>query len=488
MLRLALRQPLVRAPVRASQFSTFSGLYAKAAPPGGKNKAKQGFGNKKKGDPTKTKTRKAGMTHLKFRDAVRQLGYEKNAPALNEANFALGTLNAKALVDEEQQQSVVKYDAPTMEKLVALKSFKKFQYHEMFSQPTSMITDNTRALYEEFVQRAVGNGEEAESAVPSSANRVCLIGEKGVGKSTLMTQVQALALSQAQNNVILLHFDHPDAVTNGTSDYIFNPKLNKYQQPMFTKRWIIAFRKANEKVLKQLALSQDVTFINKKKEKTTLKSGENTVWDFVEQNHDFGKVGPTSAFQTFVKELQHHSANVPVVVTVDNVNAVVNETVSKYFHPDYTPIHLTEFEMGSFLVQVLSGEVSFARGGVLMAESSDNSSAHTLNVGLGLEEYDPYYTTAECDYDVASGLLSNGGLRTYQLANLTKDETRDLIEFWESAGVLQLRDYPRKPKAGEATAEAELSGDDVFEKAVHNSYTLTSGNVGGLVNVTNFSF
>lgn len=462
-------------------FSTVSISSAKAVVPGGKKKIRQGYGNKKASDSTKAKPRKGGMTHLKFKDAVRQLGFEKNA-----ASLQLTPLSVESL-DPAADAAVVKYSPETLERLSTLNSFKKYQHHELFTEPVSMVTENTRALFKEFVSK---------SDTPA---RVCLLGDKGAGKSTLISQVQALSVAK-NPQTILIHLDHPEKIVDGTSDYIFNTKLQKYQQPMFTKRWIIRLREANADIFKKLPLSQDITFTTKSKKsksesEVVLKKGENTVFEFLEQNHDFGKVSPTNAFQLLVEELKHHSKEVPVLVTLDNATGIINEPISKYFHPDYTPIHFKDFEVGSFLLDLMSGDLAFAKGGVLISESSDNRQCHTLDVGLGLQEYDPYYKQDECDFLVANKMLANGGIKSYQLSNLSKDEVRDLMEFWEASGVLQLRDYPRKesPAAIEEEAEEieeveEINAEEVFEKSVQNNYTLTSGNVGGLVKVTNFLF
>ncbi|CAK7903731.1 37S ribosomal protein S23, mitochondrial [[Candida] anglica] len=462
----------------AARRSFSSSMVVPAAAPAKpvKKKIRQGY---TRNTNASGKAKKGGMTDMKFRDAVRGLGYEKYAPSLS--NLHLETLNEKAVGTNK----VTKFSSKSLAKLVSLETFKKFQHVEMFSEPVSLVTQNTHNIHANFLSKL----NDAKSP------RLCLLGEKGSGKSTLIAQTMALALEQHNHNIVLLHIDHPEQIVNGTSDYIFNSKTKQYQQPMFTKRWIEKVRDANKDVFQQLKLSRDVSFVTDKKEHQ-LKKDENTVYDFVANNADFAKQGSSGALQFLIEELQHHSKTTPVLVSIDNFTGLINDPVSKYRHPDFTPIHFTDFEMGSFALKVANGEIEFAKGGVLLSSSSDNRNAHTLNVALGLEQYDPYYKNEQCDVEVVEALLKNGGIANYSLTNLSKDQARELLTFWESAGVLQLRDYVRKEKKFQMSELASQSNvpqvhveaEELFEKTVQNYFTLSSGNVGGLVKAANFLY
>lgn len=470
-------------------FTVSAASFAKAAPSkDGKKKVKQGF--KLKSDPKAKKVKKGGMTHLTFRDAVRALNFEKQA--VDFSNLEIGTLNFETLADSKDK--VVKYSEAAETSLTQLDSFKKYQHHEMFRRPVSMVSDNTMDLQNTFLSKL---DQETKT------NRVCLVGEKGVGKSLLVAQAQALALSKFSGDVVLLHLDYPEKIIEGSSDYIFNKRLGLYQQPMFTKRWIKKLRAANEAVLRKLPLTRDSSFVAKKVEHN-LKKGENSLYDFLVYNHDFGKVGPSTAFQFFVEELVHHSAQVPILVTIDNFNALTFDTYTQYRHPDFTRIHFTEFEMGSFLLKLASGDLSFKKGGILMAESKDISYSHTLPVALNQEQYDPYWKTKQCDRKVAESLLLNGGITPFEVQTLSKDQTRELMEFWEAAGVLQVRDYPTKAdhrtseeiiKEREERLASEIvdaapeeDAEQQFERIVNTHYVMSSGNPGHLVRAVNISY
>lgn len=454
-----------------------------AAAPAGKKKVKLGFKSK----DVKEKAKKSGMTHLKFEDAVRALKFENLAKDLRDLNMA--ELSAETVASA--QSSVVRFNAQVEQQLREVGAFKKAQHHELLRSPVSLVSENTAKVHETFVQ----NLDKA-----SKDNRVCLLGEKGVGKSTLVTQAQALAVSHYKGDVVLLHLDFPERIVEGSSDYIFNRKMEKYQQPMFTKRWIKKLRAANEAVFKKMLLTRDSTFVAKKVEHK-LKKGENTVYDFIKLNHDFGHAGPTTAFQFLIEELQAHSEAFPVLVSIDNFNALIAEAYTKYFHPNMAPIHFTEFEAGHFIERLVSGDLSFAKGGVLLAESKDLGECKTLRVGLGLQEHNPYDKIRQCDSKFAETMTKNGGIKPVQVANLSKDQARSLLQFWDKAGVLQIRDYPTKEvyKSTEEVAQdsrvrkvgefVECSQrDEQLENMLQTSYVVSSGNPGNLLKINHLVF
>lgn len=479
MLRLAARRASIAPGARL--LSVSATLHA-APVSGGKRKMKVGF--KKE---TREKSQKGGVTHLKFRDAVRALNYENSAGDL--ASLNLGALSEESLSSLDSK--VVVYDAKAKQSLKELGSFKKYQHHELFKEPLSMVTENTKKLSAEFISQLDSS---------SRNNRVCLVGDKGIGKSTLLAQAQAIALSKYKGDVVLLHIDHAEKIVNGTSDYVFNPKAKFYHQPMNTKRWIKQLRSANKAVFQKMPLSEDISF-SAKKVQYNLKKDQHSVYDFLLHNHDFGVAGPTSAFQFFMSQLKAHSLKFPVLASVDNFSGLVSQPYTAYFHPNMKPIHFTEFELGKMIQQLVSGELEFQRGGVLISESKDNGDSKTLRTGLQLEEFDPYDKISECDSAYARTMRQNGGVRPFKVEKLTKEQARHLLKCWADTGVLQIRDYPSKEsfrEDNETSPEARTSKVGEFavcedpeqqlEKLVQSSYFVSGGNPGQLLKVNNRVF
>lgn len=423
----------------------------------------------------KEKVKKSGMTPHDFKDAVRTLNFESFAKDL-------GAMNIPTLASAELQQlkdTVVAYEPEVEEQIELMGGFKKYQHHELFRKHYSMVTDNTVELHKNFVDKMAGS---------SKSNRFCLLGPKGMGKSTLVSQAQAMARSKYGKDVILLHIEEPELFVQGFSDYVYNPTLKLYHQPMFTKRWIKKLRVINEDAFKRMPLLRDVSF-NNKKGSFAYKKDKNNLHEYLVNCHDFGILGPTDAFSFFMEHIKAYSKDFPVLFSVDNINAIFEKPFTKYFNKDLKPIHFSEFEIGKLIQDLMNGDVELKKGGVLLAETSDLGASKTLRVGLKLETLDPY--AEDLDHDVASKMLNNGGITAFPLTNLNKDQARRLMEFWDDSGVLQVRDYATKPlykrleevEAGEQTVRVgqfvnEMDKAEMYEKTLQKTYFISGGNPG----------
>lgn len=441
-------------------------------------KVNHGAFNPNKNKEAKPKVKHGGMTHLAFKDAVTALNFNKLAPELDLEPLSH---NLEPIISK-----VVKYDPATLSKLEQLETFQRFQHHELFREPVSLVSDNTIKLNNEFIENL--------KTKSSRDLRLCLLGDKGSGKSTLLAQNLALASSKYGDNVILLHLSSAENIGNGTSDYIYNESLGKYQQPMLTKRWIFKIKRANQAIFSKLKLSTDLTFTSKRVEHT-LKKDEHTIADFLRVNIDFGKFAPTTAFQILTRELLYHSKDVPILVSVDNVNALIDHHVTTYKSRDFVPLKTSDFEMGDFFIKVLSGEINFEKGGILAANNNSLGNAgNTLNVSLGLAQHNPYAKENEFDLNIANRLLSNGGLKPFFVKNLSKEESKSLLEFYRESGVMNLRDYPSKKVYKSLDADAEpvpthtFDPELHFEKIASNYYNNTSGNPKYLLNAIALDF
>ncbi|CUM62613.1 uncharacterized protein PRCAT00000167001 [Priceomyces carsonii] len=157
--------------------------------------------------------------------------------------------------------------------------------------------------------------------------------------------------------------------------------------------------------------------------------------------------------------------------------------------------------MGDFFMRVAAGTLEFSKGGVLIAETNDVARSLTLPVGLGLLEYDPYTKGDVCDYGVANAMLQNGGIKSLIIKNLSKEHTRNLLQFWKSAGIMTAREYPCKvaqnnlDKLEDEVKTKRLGGGfenevspDHFEKLVQNYFSISSGNPGFLLKSVALSY
>lgn len=467
----ASRMQVASAKTSSRTFSLSAVLFARPVAPPIRIKSKVKLG----GGQRKEKAAKSGMTHHDFRDAVRTLKFESYAKDLSHLNIP--TLAAQRI--SELKNNVVTYDETLDKHIELMGGYKKYQHHELFRGHYSIVSDNTVKIQDTFVKGLSG---------PSASNRVHLSGPKGIGKSTLITQAQVLAHTEYEGNVVLLHIDQPELFVQGFSDYLYNPTLKKFQQPMYTKRWIKKLRVVNEKVFEQMPLLRDVSFSNRLNS-FQYKKDTNNLQEFLVNCHDFGVFGPTDAFQFFIEHLKAYSDKFPVLFSVDNVNAIFEKPFTKYNHKDMTPIHYSEFEIGNLIRELMSGEFKFSKGGLLLADSTDFGESRTLRVGLKSEELDPYANNL--DHEEAANMLKNGGITDLSLENLNKDQARKLMEFWNESGVLQIRDYPTKPAftrteditAGERVYKvgeyvSEMDKTEMYEKTLQKTYFVSGGNPG----------
>lgn len=435
---------------------------------------------KEKSQQGRKKVKKGGMTHHFFRDAVSVLRSENKIQPLE--NLGVTPLEA----GDMENESIVSYNPASLPLLKGLNVFKRYQHHELFESPISVVSLNTRLLLDNVLNDAKNTKE----------NRHFLRGERGVGKSTLLAQAHALAYSKYKGDVVMLHFESPENIVNGTSNYLFNKEKGVFQQPMFTKRWIGKTRFVNEKVFRKMPLTKDIE-VSTEKSSFKLKKGSNTVYDFLLRSRDFAKA--TSAFDLLWEQLQHHSEKFPVICTIDNFNGLISKPFTEYRHTNYTPIHLTEFEMGNYLLDLVTGDLSFKKGAVIACDSSAHANTKTLTVGLGLEEYDPYSRKAECDKIIAQRLLKNGKIPVVNVKNLTTEEARSLVLFYGQAGVLKVRDYPYKETIvmPEDTSSASLmklvgalpqviDAEYQFERLIKSTFNVSQGNPGHLLKAAAF--
>lgn len=472
---MSIARGALQLPGRVRAFLLSANLLAKA--PAGSKAGKQKMSYK----PTnqKTKLKKTGMTHLKFQRAVSSLNFESMATDFSKVSvptFSHQNMSAS---------QVMRYLELTESFFNLLGYFKPYQHHELFAKPISLVSENTLAIYDQFVSKI--------DQVSTAENRICLEGERGCGKSTLLAQATALARSRLDDNLIVMHFGTPEKLSDGSSSYFLNAQSGLYHQPMFTKRWIFNFKKANAAVLKKLPLLRDIVVSTARRD-VKLRAQQNSLLDFLEASYDFGKMASTTAWDFFIEELRLHSDKVPVLVTIDDFNTMVDQPITQYRHPDFTPIHISEFEVGSFLLKIAGGSFKFQNGGVLCATTSTISLDHkTLNVCLKHEEYDPYLKTL--DRKIATMLLENGGIKPMLLKNFSKTEARLLLQFYRNAGVLQLKDYPVK-KVTPATAASELvalqpaepDSEYLFDHIAENKFVTSGGNPGYLLRASVMSF
>ena len=139
--------------------------------------------------------------------------------------------------------------------------------------------------------------------------------------------------------------------------------------------------------------------------------------------------------------------------------------------------------------------MSFAKGGVLLATTSNVVKGATLDVAIGTREYDPYLHRDIFDVEVANRMRTCGPMTPLEVTKLTKDEAHSLLKFYDEAGVMFCKPYITKAVhktslelKEQAVTEPVHDEAELFEKAVQNHYSVLGGNPGFMLKSVSFTY
>ncbi|KAH3684802.1 hypothetical protein WICPIJ_004225, partial [Wickerhamomyces pijperi] len=131
------------------------------------------FSKKKTFDSSKN--RKGSGKDKRFNKVVLSVNYRKFAQD-QKAYESLPEFSPETLYLDE----VVRYKEPILKKLHIMGAFKPHQYNEVFSKPVTLSRKIETKKIDDFVAKSLTSS--------SKENRLIITGDKGVGKSTLLTQ------------------------------------------------------------------------------------------------------------------------------------------------------------------------------------------------------------------------------------------------------------------------------------------------------------
>ncbi|QLG71058.1 hypothetical protein HG535_0B00960 [Zygotorulaspora mrakii] len=400
--------------LRSRQFSTTI-LSRAAAPSRGKA---QGFAKKASGNKTATKRISGDTLYKNWTDTVASSKLSQNAsfveiPTLNSSDLN-STLNKVASYTNKQYRS-----------LYHLGSFKKNQYNELFPKPISLVRESSTKKFLDLLRT-------------SSNKKFIITGEAGVGKSVLLAQTHAV---MCESKGIIIHISYPEAFLNGRKDFVYDETTKQYIQPMYLKQLLRKILKSNdEKVLRSLKLSKDYTFSNADpkdsaiKKQITLKGSQNDLFDLISVKTHSRNSG--NLFQAIISELLIQKAH-PVFFTIDNFSRILTTPFSSYKDVNNKNIHLLEFQIGKIIMDTISGDSKFLHrdSAVVLAISGVDRTNRTLPTALGKVEEDVYISRDHYDPEFAS-ILKKGEVREFEVPKLTKDEVKELLEFYLKSEII----------------------------------------------------
>lgn len=419
-------------------FHTSAVALAAKAPPPKKKVAQAGY---KKAPQVKSK--KTSGIGKNFQSYVSAQKLENKAPELTTVDKFEG--------ESIKENNVVKYNDLQMKKLIISGSFKDNQFRELFQTPITLVTKDTKYM-ESFVETAMNSD--------SSNNRICFMGENGIGKSTLLAQTQAMIANKG--DAIILPIPYARQLVNGRNDYALDQQTKLYTQPMYLKSFISKIQDLNEKSLKKIKITKEVTIEVNTGHKSSAKinAQRHSLYDLVKLN-----AAPRSRgkqLDAIIHELTTQTT-IPVFLTIDNFSALTQKGMTEYRDPENKPLHVERFQLGKLLFQFISGELKFSKGGVILSTSSDDRPSETLLGGLNYVKPDPYTPLHRFDRVLASRL---SGVVPYEVSRFSKENVSSLCSKLVDAQVFK---------------NSEFENQDL-ERVINQKYILSGGgNPGELI-------
>lgn len=402
----------------------FTSSVARAAAPA-RGKA-QGFAKKVSGNRGSTKRISGETLYKKWADTVHTGKLNQYAVPLE-----LPTFNPSALTAASNKVS--SFSNKQYKSLYHLGSFHKNQFNELFPKPVSLVRKDSTSKLINLLQSA-------------SNKKFIITGEPGVGKSVLLSQVHAFA---CESSNIVIHISYPELFLNGRNDFFYDEKLKQYVQPMYLKKLLRKILKSNdENLLRSIKLTSDYKFPNADpkdsaiKKHISLSEGQHSLYDLLSVKTQGRNRG--DLFKAIISELSGQK-KYAVFFTVDNFSKVLTSPFTSYKDADNKNIHLLDFQLGKTIMQIVSGELSFSHksSATVLATSGVDRTNRTLPVAIGKLPEDVYIDQHHYDPQFAK-IMQQGGIQEFEVPKLTKEEVKELMEFYYKSEILLNSDSQNK--------------------------------------------
>ncbi|KAH7910195.1 mitochondrial ribosomal death-associated protein 3-domain-containing protein [Hygrophoropsis aurantiaca] len=279
----------------------------------------------------------------------------------------------------------------------------------------------------------VVNKVDAANNLPSSETRLVFTGTPGCGKSFLLLQALQYCLS---SDWLVFYIPRAINLVNSTTTYAYDMRTQTYLQPVFAFQTLQRFLTVNEAKLTSLFSQQEVEL----ERRPALPVGTPLI-DLINVGIRDQTLAP-SVLSALLEELGRQKTH-PVLLAIDDFQALYCK--STYRDPHFSAIKSYHLSMPRLLLEYASGQKSFARGAVLGALSTSDT---TFKVPLELREAlnipsdrpaGPYIKRSAELLEYTKGLQ-----RLVVPDNLSIDEAASVFDVW------------MKDKAVPSTANDEL--------------------------------
>ncbi|KAG6058603.1 hypothetical protein E4U17_007840 [Claviceps sp. LM77 group G4] len=357
------------------------------------------------------------------RKAFRKRIQLSNNSALPVEGLEEASLEALIGSGSETSSRMLAIPDPLVDQLRTLEAFKTTQTWNLFRRPHFLLRLETKELM----------GKLAAAMESKDTLRCVITGDRLSGKSLILLQAMAYGL---MSKCVVIHIPEGQDLTNGNTDYspIEGTEPMQFAQPSYCLNFLQKIHKANESVLKTIPLQQDWTHLD-----PSLKIGSATLANLIAGVKESENAWPT------VKALWSElllPGRPPVLFTLDGL-AHINK-FSDYRDPSFNKVHAHDLCLVRLFVDALSGKIKLTNGGAVIAATSGSNSPYIPSQALALNQLDaaqrglpiPAPEPYESKYDarVADSLKD---CQVFRVGYLSKQEARNLMEYWTLSGLLR---------------------------------------------------
>ncbi|EPY49625.1 ribosomal protein subunit S23 [Schizosaccharomyces cryophilus OY26] len=300
-----------------------------------------------------------------------------------------------------------------LETLGALEKQKKS--FSFFSNPVLLHRKVTTKLYN-ILQRSKN--------VSSASGRYVLDGSAGSGRSISLLQAEIFAFSHP--NYVVLGLHNCERWVDSSSPYSYDASLQSWVQPELIKEFLTSVMNVNSKALGTLTTSKSYELVPGK----SIPAGTDlhTLLRKITSKSELS----VRFCQSFLQELdaatKQPNSSVNVLFVIDNLSVLSVPT--KYKNTENHNLLPCDFYFINILYQYLSGSLSFHRGTIFAATSSQpRIQTPSLDVALGKAKLDPYIPINKAIYD------STKSLQVIPMEPYSVDESLSVMEHLVTSNV-----------------------------------------------------
>lgn len=414
------------------QFHNINGLLAKQAPPSKKpQKTKPskltkpstiaGFGGakiKKKG----TKGAKKDFFEYINDKSIKQKSPRiLNVPEFNEVLKNNKSINADSDSGESVSGSALfKYNDDLLQRLHYFGAFQKSQFNELTYDYVSVLRKETLQIVNDL-----------KSNSPGSKNFI-ITGNAGVGKSTVLSQVQSFLINQNLQKTdqnIILNLNNPKKIIDGSFEISYNEKTQLYDQPILAKKFLIKNAAANKALFSKIPVTNTYSYMGNVSNAST--KDFKSLYDLIKlgcSKKNKKSIYP-QVFSDFLNELAAVKDQYSIYFTVDNFNCLTEKSTSSYKSTNFEDIPVEKLQFANFILN--SSNNSLFKG-VIYSTTDVCQVSSTLKVALKLATFDPF----DKSFDESVSALLNEKLKVVNLKNFTKSETKQMVDWFLENGLI----------------------------------------------------